>query len=293
MQTKLIHTEKMSALGSLVAGIAHEINNPVGFINGNLNHLQEYGQDLLRFIQLYQKHYPHPDAEIQAEAEVIELAFIQEDLPKILNSMKLGTNRISEIVLSLRNFSRMDEAEFKAVDIHDGIESTLLILQHRLKAQPERPAIQLVKNYGDLPLIECSAGSLNQVFMNILANGIDALEEHNGNRTYEDIQANPNQITIHTTVIDSSWVEIAIADNGPGIPEHLQQRIFNPFFTTKPVGKGTGIGMSISYQIVTEKHGGNLTFVSSPGQGTQFIIQIPIHREESKEKSSTSLQDNG
>lgn len=278
MQAQLIHTEKMSALGSLMAGIAHEINNPVGFISGNLDHLQEYGQALLRVIQLYQEHYPKPDPEIQSEAEAIDLPFIQEDLPKILDSMELGTNRIHEIVLSLRNFSRTDEAEFKAVNIHDGIESTLLILQHRLKAQPSRPAIQLLKRYGALPLVDCSAGALNQVFMNILVNAIDALEEDNGNQPYQDIQVNPNQITIRTAVVGSDWVEIAIADNGPGIPKHVQQRIFDPFFTTKPVGKGTGLGMSISYQIVTEKHAGHLMFCSTPGQGTEFTIQIPIRQ---------------
>ncbi len=278
MQIKLVHTEKMSSLGNLVAGIAHEVNNPVSFIQSNLDPLQEYTQNLLDFIQLYQKHYPNPDAEIQAEAKSIDLEFVQEDLPKILRSMRIGTHRISEIVLSLRNFSRKDEAEFKAVDIHDGIESTLLILQHRLKAQPERPEIHLVKYYGELPLVECSAGALNQVFMNILANAIDALESHNGSRTYQDIESNPNQIMIRTTVMDANWVEIVIADNGPGIPEHLEQRILDPFFTTKPVGKGTGMGMSISYQIVTELHGGNLTFVSTPAKGTEFIIQIQIRQ---------------
>ena len=279
MQMKLVHTEKMSALGNLVAGIAHEINNPVSFISGNLTHLQGYGQDLLRFVQLYQKCYPDPPNEIQAEAKSIDIDFIQSDLPKILDSMQLGTDRIREIVLSLRNFSRMDEAEFKAVNIHEGIDSTLLILQHRLKAQVARPAIEVIQDYGDLPLVQCSAGSLNQVVMNILANAIDALEDGNEGLTYQDIEKQPNQITVRTSVIDAQWVQIAIADNGPGIPEAVQKRILDPFFTTKPVGKGTGMGMSISYQIITEQHGGKLEFMSTLGQGTEFIIQIPIHQQ--------------
>ncbi|MDA0266574.1 MAG: ATP-binding protein [Cyanobacteria bacterium] len=269
----------MSALGNLVAGIAHEINNPVSFISGNLTHLQGYGQDLLRFVQLYQKCYPDPPNEIQAEAKSIDIDFIQSDLPKILDSMQLGTDRIREIVLSLRNFSRMDEAEFKAVNIHEGIDSTLLILQHRLKAQVARPAIEVIQDYGDLPLVQCSAGSLNQVVMNILANAIDALEDGNEGLTYQDIEKQPNQITVRTSVIDAQWVQIAIADNGPGIPEAVQKRILDPFFTTKPVGKGTGMGMSISYQIITEQHGGKLEFMSTLGQGTEFIIQIPIHQQ--------------
>ncbi|MBD0339544.1 MAG: HAMP domain-containing histidine kinase, partial [Microcoleus sp. Co-bin12] len=214
--------------------------------------------------------------EIQIAAEEIDLEFLQEDLPKMLSSMKMGTDRIRQIVLSLRNFSRMDEAEFKAVDIHEGINSTLLILQHRLKDRPERPSIEVIQEYGSLPLVECYAGQLNQVFMNILTNAIDALENGNASRTFQDIQANPNQIKIMTSVVDGRWVQIAIADNGPGIPPDIQQQIFNPFFTTKPIGKGTGMGMSISYQIVTEKHNGKLECFSTPGEGTQFVIQIPI-----------------
>ncbi len=277
-QAQVIQSEKMSSLGQLVAGVAHEINNPVNFIHGNLVHIEEYTQDLLGFVNLYQEHYPNPEAEIQEEAEAIDLEFMQADLPKMLSSMKMGTDRIRQIVLSLRNFSRMDEAEIKPVDIHEGIDSTLMILQHRLKARPERPEIQVVKEYGNLPLVECYAGQLNQVFMNILTNAIDALEESNATHSYQDVQSHPNRITVRTSLKDDQWVEIAIADNGPGIPREIQQRIFNPFFTTKPIGKGTGMGMSISYQIVTEKHHGRLDCFSMPDQGTEFIIQIPVRQ---------------
>ncbi|MEA5567098.1 ATP-binding protein [Anabaena sp. UHCC 0399] len=268
-QLQMVQSEKMSALGQMVAGIAHEINNPVNFIHGNLAHVQEYAENLLNFVQLYQKYYPEPVSEIVDEAENIELEFIQEDLPKMLDSMKIGTDRIRRIVLSLRNFSRLDESAFKAVDIHEGIDSTLLILQHRLKDTPEYPAIQIIKNYGNLPLIECYPGQLNQVFMNILVNAIDALEE-------QQSRQKKNQITISTSIKDSQWVQIAIADNGSGIPEDVQSKIFQPFFTTKPSGKGTGMGMSISLQIITEKHGGKLDCFSTIGQGTEFIIQIPV-----------------
>lgn len=277
-QIQLVQSEKMTMLGQLVAGIAHEINNPVSFIHGNLVHVQEYTQDLLTFMQLYQQHNGSCAAELHTAAENIELDFLVEDLPKTLASMKIGTDRICEIVRSLRNFSRLDEAECKPVDIHEGIESTLLILQHRLKATSDSPELHVIREYGELPLVECYAGSLNQVFMNILANGIDAIEEHNQNQTDQDIQKNSGRITIRTSMIDSESVEIAIADNGSGIPQEIQQRIFYPFFTTKPVGKGTGMGMSISHQIITEKHQGKLLFTSIPGEGTEFIIQIPIRQ---------------
>ncbi|NEU77910.1 ATP-binding protein [Nostoc sp. UIC 10630] len=275
-QSQVIQSEKMSSLGQLVAGVAHEINNPVNFIHGNLVYVQEYTQDLLAFVQLYQQHDPNPAAEIQTVAEDIELEFLQEDLPKMLSSMKVGTDRIRQIVLSLRNFSRIDEAEFKSVDIHEGIDSTLMILQHRLKAKPEQPEIEVIKDYGTIPLVECYAGQLNQVFMNILVNAVDALEENNIKRTYQEIEENPSQIKIRTSVINSMWLEIAIADNGVGISKEFQQRIFDPFFTTKPIGKGTGMGMSISYQIITEKHGGKLECFSTSGEGTEFIIQVPL-----------------
>src|SRR4028118_1785031 len=212
-QTQLIQTEKISSLGQLVAGVAHEINNPVGFIHGNLIHVQYYAESLLNLVHLYQKHYPNAIGEIEKEAENIELDFLQDDLPKILTSMRIGTDRIRQIVLSLRNFSRMDESAFKEVDIHQGIDSTLLILQHRLKARPEHPEIKVIRDYGDLPLVECDAGQLNQVFMNILANAIDALEEINTQRVACWIDKHPCCITISTSVVDSQWVKIAIADN--------------------------------------------------------------------------------
>ncbi|MGD1906756.1 MAG: ATP-binding protein [Leptolyngbyaceae cyanobacterium] len=277
-QVHMIQTEKMSGLGQLVAGVAHEINNPVSFIKGNLSHACDYIEGLLGLIKLYQHHFPNPPPEIQEEVEDLELDFLSEDLPKLLDSMRVGTRRIQEIVSSLRTFSRMDEAEFKAVDIHAGIDSTLLILQHRLKDQPEYPAIQVIKKYEELPLVECYASQLNQVFMNILANAIDALEEISLRRTFQINEDNPSQISISTTVLPSGWVEIAISDNGPGIPKSIQSSIFNPFFTTKPAGKGTGLGMSISHQIITERHGGHLKCVSVVGKGTQFIIQIPSQR---------------
>ncbi|MBW4515504.1 MAG: HAMP domain-containing histidine kinase [Timaviella obliquedivisa GSE-PSE-MK23-08B] len=280
-QTQLVQAEKMSSLGQLVAGVAHEINNPVNFIHGNLNYVQEYAQSLLSFMQLYRDHYPDSAPEIQAKAEDIDLEFIQTDLPKIIDSMKIGTERIRQIVLSLRNFSRMDEAEFKAVDIHEGIDSTLLILQHRLKDTPEAPAIEVIRDYGNLPIVECYPGQLNQALMNILANAIDALEEANIERTYPEIQKNPGRITIQTSVVDLTWVKIAISDNGIGMPESVQQRVFDPFFTTKSVGKGTGMGMSISYQIITEKHGGKLDCFSLPGEKTEFVIQIPVQQQAS------------
>ncbi len=269
-QSQLIHAEKMSSLGQLVAGVAHEINNPVNFIHGNLNYVNDYIQDLLSFIQLYQQHYPNPTAEIAEQAEEIDLAFLEEDLPKLLTSMQVGTERIREIVLNLRNFSRLDEAELKVVDIHEGINSTLLILQHRLNLDSDSPSIEILKNYGDLPKIECYAGHLNQVFMNILTNGIDALLEAKDKEK--------KQIRIRTEARDSDWVVVAIADNGPGMSQEVQQHIFDPFFTTKSVGKGTGLGLSISYQIVVEKHGGQLKCISAPGEGAQFLIKIPVQQ---------------
>ncbi|GAB4467369.1 MAG: hypothetical protein OHK0037_24100 [Elainellaceae cyanobacterium] len=277
-QAQMVQSEKMSSLGQLVAGIAHEINNPVNFIHGNLSHARNYVQDLLELMDLYQQEYTTPAPKIVDYAEEIDLEFLREDLPRLLNSMRVGTERIHEIVRSLRIFSRLDEAESKPVDIHDGIDSTLMILHNRLKPRPGREEIQVIKEYGSLPPVECYAGQLNQVFMNILSNAIDALEERNQRRAIADQQAQPSAICIKTQVLPDQQVSIHIIDNGDGMPPSVQQRIFDPFFTTKPVGKGTGMGMSISYQIVTEKHGGTLECFSKPGQGTEFVIQIPICR---------------
>lgn len=291
-QSKLVQSEKMSSLGQLVAGVAHEINNPVSFIYGNINYANGYVQELLNLVSLYQKHYPNPLPEIQEKIEAIDLDFLTADLPKLLVSMKVGADRIKQIVLSLRTFSRMDESEMKAVNIHAGIDSTLMILEHRLKAQSNRPRIQVIREYGDLPLVECYAGQLNQVFMNILSNAIDALESlpsfHIKRVGGLSFQANPPTyqsanlptptIRIRTKRVESKQVDIYITDNGPGIPEDIKQQLFNPFFTTKPVGEGTGMGLSISYQIVTEKHGGSLQCISKPDQGTTFVITIPLRQ---------------
>lgn len=277
-QMQIVQSEKMSSLGQLVAGVAHEINNPVNFIYGNLSHANEYTQDLIGLVQLYQQAYPSPAPQVQAEAEAIDLDFLVEDLPKLLSSMKVGTDRIRQIVISLRNFSRTDEAEMKAVDLHEGIDSTLMILQHRLKPRHDHPAIAVVKDYADLPLVECYTGQLNQVFMNILSNAIDAIEERDHGRTAEEIEQHPGEIKISTHPINFERVQICISDNGIGMSTAVQQHLFDPFFTTKPVGSGTGLGMSISYQIITEKHRGRLTCRSELGQGTTFAIEIPIHQ---------------
>jgi PAS domain S-box-containing protein len=285
-QAQMVQAEKMSSLGQLVAGIAHEINNPVNFIHGNLTHAGDYSQDLLDLMALYQREYPHPTPAIVAKLEDIDLDFLSQDLGKLLTSMKVGTERIREIVKSLRLFSRLDESEFKPVDIHDGLDSTLMILQSRLKAKRVRVGnieyhlaeIQIVKNYGDLPEVECFAGQLNQVFMNILANAIDALEERDRMRSLTEQNQNPSTIRIITETTADRQVSIRIIDNGIGIPSHIKEKIFDPFFTTKPIGKGTGMGMSISYQIVIEKHRGQLFCHSTRGQGTEFVIQIPIQQ---------------
>lgn len=279
-QTQMLQSEKMSSLGQLVAGVAHEINNPVNFIYGNIAPAHDYIQNLLNLINLYQEYYPYPVPVIQSQIAAIDLDFLMTDLLKLLSSMKIGAERIRQIVLSLRNFSRLDEAEYKAVDIHEGIDSTLLILENRLKTKPNCLGIEIVKEYGNLPLIECYAGQLNQVFMNILTNAIDALEERDEQHTQQQIRQFPSVIKIRTEIINHNQIAIKISDNGLGIPEKIKQRIFDPFFTTKPIGKGTGMGMSISYQIVTKNHYGTLECISSPYQGTTFVIIIPLKQQQ-------------
>jgi len=324
-QTKLVQNEKMASLGQLIAGVAHEINNPTSFIYGNIYLANDYIEELLHLIKLYQHHYPEPVAEIAEQLEHIEPDFIAEDFPKLIASMKEGANRIHEIVLSLRNFSRLDEAEYKRVDIHQGIDNALLILQYRFKQQSKRPEIQVIKEYGKLPLIECYPGQLNQVFMNLLNNAIDALDglymnllsvkHQNVSKDVAPVEASkpssvmtidkgvgdageqeaiafhrslssklkvPNLqaltpfIRIHTEFVEGNRVVIRISDNGIGISPEERTRIFDPFFTTKQPGKGTGLGLSISYQIVVEKHGGQIECHSTPGQGTEFVVELPI-----------------
>jgi signal transduction histidine kinase len=282
MQIKLIQSEKMSGLGQLAAGIAHEINNPINFIAGNLGYAQEYAHNLLKIIHLYQEDYVKPTPRIQTAIDEIELDFLEKDFIKILNSINLGTQRIQEIVKSMRVFSRVDEAEVKTVNIHEGIDSTLTLLHHRLKVKPDHPEIELIKEYGQLPQVECHAGQLNQVFMNIISNAIDALDESNQQRSFAEIQQHPNRIQISTKVIDDNWVAIHISDNGRGVCETVGPKLFDPFFTTKPIGKGTGLGLSISYQIIVEKHGGRLYCQPISGKGIEFVIEIPIRQQASQ-----------
>lgn len=273
-QAQLIQKEKMSSLGQLVAGIAHEINNPVNFIHGNLEYTKHYILDLLQLVELYQEEYPNPTEVIVQEIENVELGFIKEDLPNILSSMQTGSERIREIVKSLRTFSRLDEADYKKIDIHENLESTLMILQGRLNTKPQYNKIEVIRNYDELPLVECYAGQLNQVFMNLIVNAIDALEE----QLYK-IEDNPflnPTISISTKLLNCERIAIHIADNGLGMTEKVREQIFNPFFTTKPVGKGTGLGLAISYQIVVDKHHGELNCFSTPGEGAEFVIEIPI-----------------
>ncbi|MBV6623337.1 MAG: AAA family ATPase [Rivularia sp. (in: Bacteria)] len=281
-QAQLVQTEKISSLGQLVAGVAHEVNNPVGFIAGNLSIANQYIEDLLELLSLYQANLPSPPEEIETFQEEIDLNYLLEDLPKMITSMELGTDRIRDIMQSLRNFSRTDSAEKKPINVHEGIETTLMILQHRFKANSERPKIEVVKKYEELPLVKCYSGQLNQAFMNLLANAIDALDESNQDKTYTEVEKNPNVITIRTSA-DEDKVTIRIADNGPGMPEKVRSKLFDAFFTTKPEGKGTGLGLSISHQIVAETHGGNLYCLSSPGNGAEFVIELPLEEEDSEQ----------
>lgn len=276
-QAQLVHTEKMSSLGQLVAGIVHEINNPINFIYGNSTAANEYAENLLDLVSLYQEYYPNSQAEIQVHTEKIDLDFIREDLPKILSSMQMGADRIRKLVLGLRNFSRLDEANVKEVDIHEGIDSTLLILQNRLKSKADHSDIEVIKEYGDLPKIECYPGQLNQVFIIILNNAIDRLKG----------SSNKPQIRIHTEVLDSSnQVLIQVSDNGSGITQEVEEKIFDPFSANKSIGTGTNLGMSISYQIVAQ-HGGQLKCIAASPQGTEILIHIPMRM-----KSAESLRMN-
>ncbi len=274
-QIQLIHTEKMSGLGQLVGGVAHEINNPITFIDGNITHAKQYFQDLLNLVELYQENFPEPPIEIEDKLEAIEIDFLREDIFKVHESMKVGTQRIREIVLSLRNFSRLDEADFKQVDIHEGIDSTLMILQNRLKLTADSDEIAVIKEYNNqLPLLECYPSQLNQALMNILVNAIDALEkqiDNNKNKSFKP------QIRIITELSDNNRLVIRIADNGCGMTEEVHSKIFDPFFTTKPVGDGTGLGLSITYKIIVSKHNGKIYCNSELGKGTEFIIEIPVN----------------
>jgi PAS domain S-box-containing protein len=285
MQLQLVQNEKMSALGNLVAGVAHEINNPVSFIAGNIGPAKDYIKDLFGLIDLFQEKFPNGDLEIEDEIEAIELDYLREDLPKLIESMKLGVDRIRNISTSLRTFSRSDTDYKVPFNIHEGIDSTILILKHRLKANEERPAIDVIKEYGNLPTVECFPGQLNQVFMNILANAIDAIEESNIGHSFQQIQASRNFIKIQTKFIRAGEsqsftkdaVIIQMIDNGAGMTDEVKQHIFEHLFTTKSVGKGTGLGLAIAHQIVVEKHGGTLEVNSTPGEGSTFIISLPVN----------------
>ncbi|MEM6597970.1 MAG: ATP-binding protein [Cyanobacteria bacterium P01_D01_bin.36] len=272
-QAQLVQTEKMSGLGQLVAGIAHEINNPINFVSGNIGHVQGYIEEVIDLLDLYAECYPTPTKEIKERVEEIDLDFLLEDLEKTQSSMKLGVNRIKEIVLSLRLFSRLDEAEMKEVNIHEGIESTLLILNHRFNKKENVAKVEITKAYGDLPAVECYAGQLNQVFMNVLANALDALTDMR-----DPAAEHPAKIEIVTERLSNNFVAIRIANNGPNIPYDIRDRLFDPFFTTKPIGSGTGLGLSISYQIICDRHGGRMRCYSLPGQNTEFCIEIPIRQ---------------
>jgi len=273
---QLIQTEKMSSLGQVVAGVAHEVNNPINFISGNLPHVQQYSQALVELVCLYKSYYPEAAPEITDRIENIDLEFLLEDINSLLESMKLGAQRIKEIVLSLRNFSRLDESELKQVDIHEGLESTLLLLQHSFCNGQDKPLIQVIKNYGSLPLVECYAGELNQVFMNIISNAIDSLLKRGECFSLATKEAKSYEIKLHSSLLENNRIKISIQDNGLGIAVEIVNRLFDPFFTTKPVGKGMGLSLATSYQIVVNKHGGDLRYSPVSGGGAEFIIEIPL-----------------
>jgi signal transduction histidine kinase len=280
-QLQLVQSEKMSSLGNLIAGVAHEINNPIGFISGNINQANLAVQDMIDCLRLYQEALPNPSETIQNKIAEVELEFLIEDLPKMINSMEIGCDRIREISTSLRTFSRSDSNSKVPANIHEGIDSTLMILQHRLKANEIHPAIQIIKNYGDIPKVECYLGQLNQVFMNIFANAIDSFDDINEGRKYLEIELNPNIITIETEIIldqeqNKIGIIIKIQDNGCGMTEDIKNRIFDNLYTTKNIGQGTGLGLSISRQIIEEKHEGTIKVKSELSKGSEFIISLPI-----------------
>jgi two-component system NtrC family sensor kinase len=274
-QIQLVQSEKLSALGQMMAGVAHEINNPIGFIAGNLSPAQDYAQDLLDLLDLYQKNFPQPGSEIEERIAEIDLPYLRDDFLKLIASMQEGVHRVRDISNSLRNFSRVDGDRSCCFDLREGVDSSLMILRHRLKATGDRPAITVLKAYGELTNVECYPGQLNQVFINLLSNAVDALEETIETKKTTNSPFEPT-IQIHTQVVGSDRVAITITDNGLGMSEQTRSKLFEPFFTTKPVGRGTGLGLSISYQIITEKHGGVLSCDSVPGQGTKFVIELPI-----------------
>ncbi|HBQ98253.1 MULTISPECIES: sensor histidine kinase [unclassified Roseofilum] len=276
-QMQLVQQEKMAGLGNLVAGVAHEINNPLSFITGNITMLKDTLVDLLAIIQAYRQEYPEPSPDLAEEIENADLDFLLEDIPKILVSMQQGVKRIANISTSLRTFSRADTDIKTEFNVHEGLDSTLLILKYRLKANEQRPAIKIVKNYGDIPELKCYPGQLNQVFMNILANAIDTLDEKSKNKSFEEIEKDPNYITVTTDLSEKKQdVVVRIIDNGMGMPESVKAKIFEQGFTTKKVGKGTGLGMAIACEILTKKHCGKITCSSQLGQGTEFVISLPL-----------------